>query len=62
MITKFCHNEECKYVCTANPDTDVYADSDVACPACGISKSLKSKMPEFMVVHLVSSWWKEHRL
>jgi hypothetical protein len=69
MIPKFCHNEDCGYVCESNPELDVYADYDSFCPACqkadtykaGDIPMLKSEMPKFKVRHMIAHWWKNHR-
>lgn len=61
MITKFCHNEECGYVCQADPELDVYAHHDLECPACDRKESLKSEVPKYLIDKLIKKWWINHR-
>lgn len=69
LIPKFCHNEDCGYVCTSNPETDVYAHADAFCPACqkmetykeGDIPVMKAEIPEFKVKRMIGQWWRNHR-
>ena len=68
MITKFCHNEECGYVCTSDPETDCYAHVDEFCPSCqsqetykeGDIPGMKKEIPKFLTDRLIKEWWKNH--
>lgn len=68
LITKFCHNEECGYVYTADPKLDVYAHTDAFCPNCQRTETYtdgdipitKAEMPKFLTDRLIKEWWKNH--
>jgi hypothetical protein len=67
-IPKFCHNEECGYVCTSDTELDCYAHADGFCPSCqkmdsykeGDIPILKSEVPTYIYNGLITSWWKAH--
>ena len=68
MIPKYCHNEECGYVYTSDPELDVYAHADAFCPNCqkmetykeGDIPIAKAEVPDFLVTRLTKEWWQNH--
>ena len=59
-MIKFCHNEDCRYVCESDPELDAWAHEDTPCPNCDDMTSLRTEVPQYLGKKLIRKWWRKH--